>query len=111
MLLRLSLLWLVVSTAAATVLQTTPTQSTLPTLAPGCVQWYEVQETDTCVTIAQLHHISISAFVEMNPGLDRHCRPLYTGYTYCVRMDHMVSSKPPAPSAFCASVLQGCSSI
>ena len=102
MLLRPSLLWLAISTAAADMLQTTPTQSVLPTLIPGCVEWYEVQEGDTCLNIAQLHHVSIAAFIRMNPGLDRQCRPLYEGYSYCVRMDHMVSSKPLP--AICASV-------
>ena len=91
---KTKLLTLVISVAAgasAAGLQTTPTQSVLPTLAPDCVEWHEVRDSDTCLGVCQAHHIPIEAFLAMNPALDRQCRPLYMGYFYCVRLDHMYS--------------------
>ncbi|KAF9892628.1 hypothetical protein FE257_001030 [Aspergillus nanangensis] len=69
-----------------------PTQSGMTS---ACVQYYQAQPADTCISIVTQKHpkISLTQFLDWNPGVGASCESLLAGYYYCVA----ISSSQPKP--------------
>ncbi|RYP74677.1 hypothetical protein DL770_007564 [Monosporascus sp. CRB-9-2] len=87
-----SLLWLTIASAAATELHPTwtPTTSVQAPLVSNCVDWYQAARGDSCYSISKPLHLSILAFLSMNPQIHENCTLVLPHYWYCVRVDHMI---------------------
>ncbi|RYP42204.1 hypothetical protein DL767_000368 [Monosporascus sp. MG133] len=70
-----SLLWLAIASAAATELHPTwtPTASVQAPLVSNCVDWYQAARGDSCYSISKPLHLSILAFLSMNPQIHENC--------------------------------------
>ncbi|RYP19057.1 hypothetical protein DL765_003553 [Monosporascus sp. GIB2] len=70
-----SLLWFAIASAAATELHPTwtPTTSVQAPLVSNCVDWYEAARGDSCYSISKPRHLSILAFLSMNPQVHENC--------------------------------------
>ncbi|RYP49279.1 hypothetical protein DL769_011094 [Monosporascus sp. CRB-8-3] len=90
-----SLLWLTIASAAATELHPTwtPTTSVQAPLVSNCVDWYQAARGDSCYSISKPLHLSILAFLSMNPQIHENCTLVLPHYWYCVRVDQMIDSQ------------------
>ncbi|RYP66713.1 hypothetical protein DL771_007646 [Monosporascus sp. 5C6A] len=87
-----SLLWLTIASATAAELRPTwtPTTSVQAPLVSNCVNWYQAAHGDSCYSISKPLHLSILAFLSMNPQIHENCTLVLPHYWYCVRVDHMI---------------------
>ncbi|RYP47287.1 hypothetical protein DL768_006628 [Monosporascus sp. mg162] len=112
-----SLLWLTIALAAATELHPTwtPTASVQAPLVSNCVDWYQAARGDSCYSISKPLHLSILAFLSMNPQIHENCALVLPHYWYCVRVDHMIDSqsvrRAPALPANAKQFRHGASSL
>ncbi|RYP10024.1 hypothetical protein DL764_000953 [Monosporascus ibericus] len=98
-----SLLWLAIASAAAAELRPTwtPTTSVQAPLVSDCVDWYQAARGDSCYSISEPFHISVLAFLSMNPQINENCALVLPQYWYCVRVDNMIdissiTAQPPS---------------